>query len=178
MVRADVPQVGNLLRKYLARFDIYQMFSKEEEIDHWFLSGQGKEENGKRVGQVVWAYVVEVCLAAHYGSSKLISLQDPTTHLITDLISFYSLPSTIMKHKKYNVLEAAYLYYYASDVIFSPCGSSDDAATHEIKVKQKLTDRLNALMGDLLTLAKNVSAKTATTDARADACHAGWVRCR
>ncbi len=62
MVRADVPQVGELLRKYLARFDIAQTFSKDEEITHWFLSGQGREENGQRVEQVVWAYVVEVSL--------------------------------------------------------------------------------------------------------------------
>ncbi|ORX37031.1 Myristoyl-CoA:protein N-myristoyltransferase, N-terminal domain-domain-containing protein [Kockovaella imperatae] len=139
MVKADVPQVGTLLRKYLARFDIYQTFSKDEEIEHWFLSGQGVNESGMRVKQVTWAYVIE----------------DPTTHLITDLVSFYSLPSSIMNHKKYDVLEAAYLFYYASDAIFSPCGSSDDAATHEVKAKQKLGERLNALMGDLLILAKN-----------------------
>ena len=42
------------------KFDIAQTFSKDEEIDHWFLSGQGREEGGKRVDQVVWAYVVEV----------------------------------------------------------------------------------------------------------------------
>lgn len=60
MVHADVPQVGELLRKYLARFDIIQTFAKDEEVEHWFLSGQGREENGKREGQVVWAYVVEV----------------------------------------------------------------------------------------------------------------------
>lgn len=60
MVAADVPQVGELLRRYLARFDIAQTFSKDEEIAHWFLSGQGREVNGERVEQVVWAYVVEV----------------------------------------------------------------------------------------------------------------------
>ena len=60
MVHADVPQVGELLRKYLARFDIIQTFAKDEEVEHWFLSGQGREEKGKREGQVVWAYVVEV----------------------------------------------------------------------------------------------------------------------
>ena len=83
-------------------------------------------------------------------------MKDPTTHLITDLISFYSLPSTIMKHKKYNLLNAAYLYYYASDVIFSAGGSADDAATHEAKAKTKLAERLNALVNDLLVIAHNV----------------------
>jgi glycylpeptide N-tetradecanoyltransferase len=60
MVKADVPQVGKLLRNYLSRFDIVQTFDRDEEVEHWFLSGQGKDENGNKVGQVVWAYVVEV----------------------------------------------------------------------------------------------------------------------
>jgi glycylpeptide N-tetradecanoyltransferase len=65
MTKADVPQVGVLLRKYMARFDIVQTFEKDEEIEHWFLSGRGTGDyqpgGGKgRDGQVVWAYVVEV----------------------------------------------------------------------------------------------------------------------
>ena len=87
----------------------------------------------------------------------MVNLQDLTTHLITDLISFYSLPSTIMKSKKYDLLNAAYLFYYASDVIFSAGGSADDAATHEAKAKSKLGERLNALVSDLLSVAQNVS---------------------
>ncbi|WVF69076.1 glycylpeptide N-tetradecanoyltransferase [Kwoniella sp. CBS 6097] len=139
MTQADVPQVGNLLRKYLAKFDVAQTFGKDEEVEHWFLSGQGREVDGQRVEQVVWAYVVE----------------DPTTHLITDFMSFYSLPSTIMKHPKHNVLNAAYLFYYASDVIFSAGGSSDDAVRHEHKAKVRLEERLNALCGDMLTVAQS-----------------------
>nr|XP_018261940.1 glycylpeptide N-tetradecanoyltransferase [Kwoniella dejecticola CBS 10117]OBR84098.1 glycylpeptide N-tetradecanoyltransferase [Kwoniella dejecticola CBS 10117] len=138
MTQSDVPQVGNLLRKYLARFDVAQTFGKDEEVEHWFLSGQGREVDGKRVEQVVWVYVVE----------------DPTTHLITDFMSFYSLPSTIMKHPKHDMLNAAYMFYYASDVIFSPGGSSDDAATHDAKANKKLEERLNALCNDMLSVAK------------------------
>ncbi|KAK8864148.1 glycylpeptide N-tetradecanoyltransferase [Kwoniella newhampshirensis] len=137
MTHADVPQVGDLLRKYLERFDVIQTFSKDEDVEHWFLSGQGTNVDGKRAGQVVWAYVVE----------------DPITHLITDLVSFYSLPSTIMKHAKHNNLNAAYLFYYASDVLFSAGGSSDDAATHDVKAKQKLGERLNALVNDVMVIA-------------------------
>ena len=62
-----------------------------------------------------------------------------------------------MKHKKYNLLNAAYLYYYASDVIFSAGGSSDDAATHEAKARTRLSERLNALVNDMLVVAQNVS---------------------
>lgn len=60
MVKTDIPQVGALLRRYLTRFEIAQTFTKDEEVEHWFLSGSGREEGGKRVEQVVWAYVVEV----------------------------------------------------------------------------------------------------------------------
>lgn len=137
MRKEDVPQVGNLLRRYLSRFPIAQTFSTDEDIDHWFLSGQGHDVDGKRVEQVVWAYVVE----------------DPTTKEITDMISFYSLPSTIMQHPKYDVLNAAYLFYYASDAAFSAGASSDD----ETKLKAKLDERLNALSRDMLTVAQTVS---------------------
>lgn len=60
MTRDDVPQVAALLRRYLARFQIYQTFSYDSEVEHWFLSGMGREVDGKRVEQVVWTYVVEV----------------------------------------------------------------------------------------------------------------------
>ncbi|WVQ73551.1 glycylpeptide N-tetradecanoyltransferase [Cryptococcus sp. DSM 104548] len=138
MLKADVPQVGELLRKYLDRFAIAQVFSSDDEIEHWFCSGQGTDVDGKREGQVVWAYVVE----------------DPTTHLITDFISFYSLPSSIMKNPKHNLLNAAYLFYYASDSVFSAGGSSDDAAAHDRKAKRNLEERLNALVSDIMIMAK------------------------
>lgn len=60
MKKEDVPQVGALLRRYLDRFDVAQAFKNDDEVEHWFLSGQGKEVGGRRVEQVVWAYVVEV----------------------------------------------------------------------------------------------------------------------
>lgn len=67
-----------------------------------------------------------------------------------------------MKHKTHNVLNAAYMFYYASDVISSPGGSADDAAAHEIKSRQKLGERLNELVADLLVVAKNVRAASRT----------------
>ncbi|RSH79232.1 glycylpeptide N-tetradecanoyltransferase [Apiotrichum porosum] len=134
MVADDVPQVATLLRRYLARFPIMQTFSKDEDVMHWFISGLGREENGKRVEQVVWAYVVE----------------DPTTHEITDMVSFYCLPSTIMQHPKHDVLNAAYMYYYASDVVFSAGGSGEDSDQHKVKVEE----RLNALIRDLMVMAQ------------------------
>lgn len=55
-----MPHVGALLRRYLDRFDVAQAFKDDDEVEHWFLNGQGKEVGGRRVEQVVWAYVVEV----------------------------------------------------------------------------------------------------------------------
>ncbi|KAI9634584.1 Glycylpeptide N-tetradecanoyltransferase [Dioszegia hungarica] len=154
MEKKDVPQVAALLRRYLARFEITQTFETDQEVEHWFLSGRGKEggEEGsakwRREGQVVWAYVVE----------------DPTTHVITDMISFYSLPSSIMKHPTHRILNAAYLYYYASDSIFRPSSGGSEAVAEssasvgiveERKRRERLGARLVQLSGDLMVVAKN-----------------------
>lgn len=63
-----------------------------------------------------------------------------------------------MQSPKHDMLNAAYMFYYASDAIFSPGGSSDDAARHEAKAKSKLDERLNALSSDMLVVAQNVSS--------------------
>ena len=39
-------------------------------------------------------------------------VEDPKNDEITDFISFYSLPSSILKHPQYNTLRVAYSYYY------------------------------------------------------------------
>ena len=62
-----------------------------------------------------------------------------------------------MQSTKHDTLNAAYLFYYASDAIFSPGGSSDDAERHEAKAKSKLAERLNALSHDMLAVAQGVS---------------------
>lgn len=75
-----------------------------------------------------------------------------------------------MKHTTHKVLNAAYLYYYASDTIFRPSSgqeeessaSTSDAVVHlgiveERKRRENLGKRLNLLSGDLLSVAKNVS---------------------
>lgn len=112
MAPADVPQVGALLRRYLRRFDMAPRYT-DAEVAHLFLSGRGKEQaDGKRTGQVTWTYVVE------------------SEGRITDFFSFYSLPSSILEHPKHDTLEAAYLFYYASESAFAtpaPKRAQDDA---------------------------------------------------
>lgn len=77
-----------------------------------------------------------------------------------------------MKHPKHNLLNAAYMFYYATDVIFPPpsssahsdadvnAGESSVAAVgtggEDAKTKKKLETRLNALTADLLIIAKQV----------------------
>ncbi|KAN0061814.1 glycylpeptide N-tetradecanoyltransferase [Thecaphora frezii] len=120
MRHEDVPAVGKLLRRYMRRFDMAPRFS-DEEVSHIFLSGRGVDIDDKRQKQVTWTYVVE----------------NPETHRITDVFSFYSLPSSILDNPSYKELNAAYLFYYATDVIFQnddganpsdPSTSSSDAS--------------------------------------------------
>lgn len=63
---------------------------------------------------------------------------------MTDFISFFSLPSTVINHPKHDTLEAAYLFYYATDVAFEP--GADESG--------KLKQRLIQLGGDGLIIAK------------------------
>jgi len=78
----DVPQACELLMNYLREFDLYMHFN-ESEFLHWFLPMEG----------VINSYVVE------------------KDGVITDLISFYNLPSTVIGNDKYPTLNAAYSFY-------------------------------------------------------------------
>jgi glycylpeptide N-tetradecanoyltransferase len=95
MEAKDVDTVLDLLKRYLERMDMAQVFSKTD-FEHWMLPNKDSKE------QVVWSYVVE----------------DPTTQKITDFISFYNLESTVLGNKKHNVIKAAYLFYYATEAAF------------------------------------------------------------
>lgn len=119
----DTDAVLDLLQRYLKRMDMAQEFNKEE-FEHWMFNQKDAKE------QVVWAYVVE----------------DPSTKKITDFFSFYNLESTVIGHKKHNLIKAAYLFYYATETAFS-----DD--------KSLLKPRLNELIKDALILAKQVSCE-------------------
>ncbi|TFK76301.1 N-myristoyl transferase [Pluteus cervinus] len=128
MEEKDVDQVTELFEKYMRRFDLVPELSKEE-VKHQFLSGMGRGEvgsNHRREGQVIWTYVVE----------------DPESKRITDFFSYYSLPSTIIGNRKYPVLEAAYLFYYATSVAFDPEAEED-----------VLKMRVQSIIGDALIVA-------------------------
>jgi len=89
----------------LKNFDLVPLYTLEE-FKHWFMPREG----------VIDSFVVE-------GSGGV----------ITDFVSFYHLPSSIMNHPQYKTLKAAYSFY-------------------NVSTKTPLVD----LMNDCLIMAKNV----------------------
>lgn len=84
MEKKDVKKVQALLEEYISGFDLSFHFNKEE-VQHFFLPRKN----------VIFSYVVT----------------DPESGEITDFISYYSLPSTIIDNEKYKTLYAAFCYY-------------------------------------------------------------------
>lgn len=83
----DVGEACALVRKYLSRFEMHVVLN-EEDFRHWYMPRDG----------VVYTYVVE-----NAQSGKL-----------TDVVSFYSLPSSIIRHPMHNILNAAYAFCSAA----------------------------------------------------------------
>lgn len=73
--------------QYLEKFDLAPIFSVEE-FEHWFLPQTG----------IINSFVVE-------NEGK-----------ITDMVSYYTLPSSIMHHQTHKTLRAAYSFYNVSTV--------------------------------------------------------------
>lgn len=67
MEEKDIPGVKALWERYVTRFKMHPQFT-EDELQHNLLSGRGSGEavGGRRNGQVVWSYVVEVRLCIPY----------------------------------------------------------------------------------------------------------------
>ena len=74
-----------MLNNYLSRFRITQVFD-EQEVAHWFCNQE----------MVLDAFVVES--PVHKGK-------------LTDMVSFYTLPSLVLGHPEHNELRAAYQFY-------------------------------------------------------------------
>uniref|UniRef100_UPI00398F716F glycylpeptide N-tetradecanoyltransferase 2 isoform X1 n=1 Tax=Pristiophorus japonicus TaxID=55135 RepID=UPI00398F716F len=83
MEQKDIKRVQELLFNYLKQFELAPVMS-EEEVIHWLLP----REN------IIDTYVVE-------GSDGV----------LTDFVSFYTLPSTVMHHPIHKNLKAAYSFY-------------------------------------------------------------------
>ena len=84
MEARDVEVVTSMLRKYLGRFKLAPKLT-EEDVRHWLIHQDG----------VISSYVLE----------------DPQTKEVTDFVSFYTLPSTVIGNNEYDELKAAYMFY-------------------------------------------------------------------
>jgi glycylpeptide N-tetradecanoyltransferase len=148
----DVPKVHALWERYMKRFGMVPVMDQDD-IRHHLLSGRGEGpvKKGRREGQVIWSYVVEVSSTFSYNIDQTWLIwnnrKDPVTLEITDYVSFYTLPSAILQAgTKYSTLDAAYLFYYGSDVAFKPNGES------------LLKKRLEELVTDAMIIAVQVGS--------------------
>eukprot|EP00299_Pterocystis_sp_00344_P012008 c5700_g1_i1.p1 GENE.c5700_g1_i1~~c5700_g1_i1.p1 ORF type:complete len:387 (-),score=94.34 c5700_g1_i1:46-1206(-) len=103
LTEADTEEAMALVMNYLQKFQLHPVFTREE-FAHWFLPRQ----------DVISSYVVK------------------TNGKITDLVSFYTLPSTVLHHPQHNSIKVAYSYYNVATTVTLP-----------------------ELMGDALVLANN-----------------------
>lgn len=126
----DVDQVHSLYTKFQKRFDVYQTLTKPE-IEHWLL-GDEKHRLLDESDKVIVTYVVE------------------NDGRITDFISFYVLPFTVLNNEHHNKLGIAYLYYYGTETGLDS-KRSDKVATESMK------QRLEMLVSDALIIAKRNS---------------------
>mmetsp|Transcript_134247 Transcript_134247/g.374185 ORF Transcript_134247/g.374185 Transcript_134247/m.374185 type:complete len:488 (+) Transcript_134247:200-1663(+) len=89
MEAKDVLRVFELVTGYLKKFHLHPEFTAEE-IGHWMLPRDG----------VIYSFV-----------------RESTSGEVTDVCSFYSLPSTILGSDKYNLLKAAYSYWNVATTV-------------------------------------------------------------
>lgn len=90
MKSSDVNIVTSLLNEYLKRFEVHLHFS-EAEVEHFLVPREG----------VIDTYVVE----------------NEETKEIKDFLSFYHLPSSILKHEEHKTLKVAYCYYNVANTV-------------------------------------------------------------
>lgn len=119
MEKKDIDQVYELFVSFHNRFELVQTYDKEE-LNHWLLANN---DNGEE-SNVVKSYVVE----------------DEKGH-VTDFMSYFLLPFTVLNNKDHDELGIAYLFYYGSE-----SGLGDDEEGYK--------KRLKGLMQDLLVTAK------------------------
>jgi len=91
MEMRDVPSAHRLLDEYLTRFSLCVKFSVDE-FAHWLMPRKG----------VITTYVA---------TKKSGAGGDDEEETVTDLISFYHLPSTITNHPRHSTLCAGYSFY-------------------------------------------------------------------
>ncbi|XP_045444287.1 glycylpeptide N-tetradecanoyltransferase 2 isoform X4 [Pipistrellus kuhlii] len=107
----DVKAIRELTNSYLKQFHLAPVMD-EEEVAHWFLPQE----------HIIDTFVVEIGFILLNSSSSVILSSVISTLLLrpsiknssgklTDFLSFYTLPSTVMHHPAHKSLKAAYSFY-------------------------------------------------------------------
>lgn len=120
MEEKDVDEVYDLYNNWKSRYKLTQNMNKEE-LRHWIFGGSNQD------GKVVHAFVVE----------------NELSNKVTDFISYYVLPFTVLQNPKHKEIGIAYLYYYASGV-----NEGNTSGSNEIQ------KRLKSLVYDAMVEAK------------------------
>ena len=97
MEEKDVEQVHDLLAKFEEQFKVHGYYDKDL-VKHWFIPRKNVVYSPRK--NVVYSYVRE---------SK--------DNKITDFISFYNLPSSILQHENYKKLMAAYSFFNINNTL-------------------------------------------------------------
>merc|ERR1712194_244038 len=118
MLPSDVPRVAELITGYLKKFSLHPEFTPEE-VAHWVLPRDG----------VIYAYVRD------------------NDGEVTDVCSFYSLPSSILGHEKHNLLKAAYSYWNVATSV-SLVDLMSDALIYAKQMDFDVFNALNAMEND------------------------------
>ena len=145
---SDAPAVTRLLAAYLRLFKLAPSLG-DEEVAHWLMPRPG----------VVDSYVVD-------GGAGT-PCHPVSRSTVTDFISFYHLPSTIIGHDTHRELRAVYAYYIVPGASLCQVGTAS-AATDAVKATSvakasvpAVGHTLPELMSDALILAKNVRSASA-----------------
>ena len=88
MEEKDVEDARCMLNRYMEKFKFGPVYTTKEEFRHWFMPRPG----------VIDSFVVEDSITGH----------------ITDMFSFYHLPSTVVRHKTHKRLHSTYSFYNVS----------------------------------------------------------------
>jgi glycylpeptide N-tetradecanoyltransferase len=91
MQKSHAASVTKLLNAYLEQFSLKTIFD-EHEVEHWLLPRK----------DIISTYVIE---------------KPENATEVTDMVSFYTLPSSILGHPKYKTLKAAYSFYNVATTI-------------------------------------------------------------